>query len=189
MAKESEIFASNAEITRKVSQMFTCTKCSASLESGKEISCQLCSKNFHVSCTDNKHKKEALSPKEMPWVCNMCRVRPPVESLGHELSSMSLPEVSPNPAGSWEQYTPVEGSIPQSVGALPGQSVVSLISAHTAHTSPQLDLQENSKYTCDVCSFEANELYNLKKHKEDIHKIQDKLCQKCDFKSNTDIQI
>ena len=77
IAKEREIIASNAAITRKVGQMTSCTKCSTSLKSGNGITCNLCKKSFHLSCTDNKHKKKTLSQKEITWVCIKCRASPP----------------------------------------------------------------------------------------------------------------
>ena len=56
--------------------MLNCNKCSAPLKGGKGIICHLCKKSFHFSCTDNRHKKKALSQKEISWVCNSCWASP-----------------------------------------------------------------------------------------------------------------
>ena len=37
------------------------------------VSCQLCDKKFHKSCTNNKHKKK-ITGKEKTWICNSCKI-------------------------------------------------------------------------------------------------------------------
>ena len=223
LAKNSMICASNEAITRKIGLMFNCNKCSAPLKGGKGLSCKLCCKSFHVSCTDNKHKKKAVTQKELSWVCLRCRASSPtsssqpslqasspkastsslssgfdallseagdVEALGYNLSSLSLSEASSNSADSWEQYPPSEGSIPQSVGSLTGQSVVSLISANPAPASPQRRDLEDAIYSCDKCSFDVTKTEDLVIHKEQSHKKATRepifACEWCQFNSNTD---
>ena len=75
-SKARLISTSNSAITRKASHMLDCNRCKAPLKGGKGTSCQLCGNSFHFSCTDNKHKKKALTQKEAAWVCGSCRAGP-----------------------------------------------------------------------------------------------------------------
>ena len=71
-------------------------------------------------------------------------------------------------AGNWEQYPPVEGSIPQF--------------AVSARTSPQPASHKDQVYSCDQCGHEANVTVDLKKHKAEKHKNSAYTCNQCGLK-------
>ena len=132
-------------------------------EYNKPVSlCEQC--KYKAKKTEYRNKHMEHEHKDPKYYCEQCEFETSsTEDLKHHNKTQYK-------AGSWEQYPPVEGSIPQFAGVYPGQSVCSVVSADSALTSPQPVSPKDQVYPCDQCGQEANQTGNLKRHKAEGRK-------------------
>ena len=123
-----------------------------------------------------KHREE--EHKAPVYLCSQCGFKAnSTEDLKHHKETQHL-------ADSWEQYPPVEGSLPQPVGSTSGQSVRSLISADSALSAPQPGSPEDQVYSCDQCGNKASRTEDVKMHKENVQTISVNPCDQCGCEAN-----
>ena len=142
-------------------QVYSCDQCGheanvtvdlkkhkAEVHKNSAYTCDQC--KYMANKTEYQKKHMAYEHKDSKYYCEQCELENSrTEDLKHHIETQYK-------AGSWEQYPPVEESIPQIAGDTPGQSVCSVVSADSALTSPQPAGHKDQVYSCDQCGHEAN---------------------------------